>query len=164
MEIFSFDIYQINKKITQTDIQIVFRGKIRIDLLTKLPKEYKKFADLFSFIESNNLPPHQTNNHAINLKSGTSFVNGLFYGMFENELLVPKNYFEKIWKKVSSEQVFPQFFFQFCLQKNWGEDCFFVWIIENSMRSQLKTVTQYHWSKKPWTDSAKLNVILKSTL
>lgn len=98
MQIFLLSNFAIDKalntKHSNSDIQIVLDGKPTIDPLTKLPPEYRDYADVFSVAESDKLSPHRSYDHKIQLEPGKNPDHGPMYGMSKDELLVLKKYLE----------------------------------------------------------------------
>jgi len=80
--------------VTMRDIDKALAVEKPLDL-SKLPEEYREFADLFSRELSDKLPPRRPYDHKIPLIPGAVPPFGPLYGMSQNELLVLKKYLEE---------------------------------------------------------------------
>ena len=69
------------------------------DLTTKLPPEFRDFADVFSPKEAERLPPHRPYDHDIKLQDGKVPPFGPLYPMSREELKVLKEWIEENLKR-----------------------------------------------------------------
>jgi hypothetical protein len=70
--------------------------EIEIDWVDRIPWQYRDFQTLYNGETPNALPPHQSYNHAIDLKDGEHPPWGLIYFLSENELSVLIDYLKEI--------------------------------------------------------------------
>jgi hypothetical protein len=73
----------------------------REQILAKLPPNYADFVDVFSKSQSDELPPHRSLNHKIELlPDATPLRAHPLYSMSTEQLVAPKEYLtENLWKK-----------------------------------------------------------------
>lgn len=97
IEIFIFSINTINyavKKYTDSNIEIVLKGKILVNLFSKLFLDYHSYIDIFLISELNKFLLYWNYNYTINLEPRTKPHYRSLHRMSRNKLLILKKYLE----------------------------------------------------------------------
>jgi hypothetical protein len=95
---FSFSILMLNRTIKN---KLANKNKeTRKQILHKLPKEYQKFADVFSKIKSGLLPFYRPIDHKVELLPDAALLRAhLLYSMSINQLIALKEYLTEALRK-----------------------------------------------------------------